>query len=245
MWIAPPSGLRRISAATTASVRCAVSSRTRADAALWPPLTARNALVTAIAIFDGSNATTAPLRRMTLYWASRGSVLIAGCELASVAVGLCVGARDGARAELATCMVRSPGKILSLLVRTHATAQEKPVRSGSNPDAGFRNIRRCSPFGASGAPQRFFYVSGFPLRIKIYYILCSSAESTLIIVAWVGGRKPFLMHTKGAAKGSKNQRSIGGCAIAAPSIHRKLTMLSTAGKVYAKREGRRSWLTHF
>jgi hypothetical protein len=180
-----------------------------------------------------------------LYWASRGSVLIAGCELASVAVGLCVGARDGARAELATCMVRSPGKILSLLVRTHATAQEKPVRSGSNPDAGFRNIRRCSPFGASGAPQRFFYVSGFPLRIKIYYILCSSAESTLIIVAWVGGRKPFLMHTKGAAKGSKNQRSIGGCAIAAPSIHRKLTMLSTAGKVYAKREGRRSWLTHF
>src|SRR3984893_10209694 len=80
MWMAPPSGLRFISALTTTSVRCAVSSRTRDDAALCPPLTARNALVTAMAIFDGSKATTAPLRRMTLYWESVGSVLGAGGE---------------------------------------------------------------------------------------------------------------------------------------------------------------------
>ncbi len=69
MWIAPPSGLRFISALTTASVSFTTSSRTRAQAAPWPPLTARNALVTAIVIFAGSKPTTAPLRRITLYCA--------------------------------------------------------------------------------------------------------------------------------------------------------------------------------
>ena len=54
MWIAPPSGLRLTSAATTASVRFCTCSRTRAEAALCPPFTARNALVIAIVIFDGS-----------------------------------------------------------------------------------------------------------------------------------------------------------------------------------------------
>jgi hypothetical protein len=47
------------------------------------------------------------------------------------------------------------------------------------------------------------------------------------------------MHRKGLAKGSENQRSIDRCTVAAPSIHRKLTMLSTAGKVYAMRKRRR------
>src|SRR3977135_2934751 len=89
MWIAPPSGLRFISALTTTSVRCAVSSRTRDEAPLWPPLTARKALVTAMAIFDGSNATTAPLRRMTLYWESVGSVLAASGEPVSPGTNLC------------------------------------------------------------------------------------------------------------------------------------------------------------
>src|ERR1700694_3673291 len=100
MWIAPPSGLRFISAFTTLSVSCAVKSRTRADAALWPPLTARNALVTAIAIFEGSKPTTAPLRRMTLYCASRGSVFTASGELLALAVGFRGVAGDGATAEL-------------------------------------------------------------------------------------------------------------------------------------------------
>jgi hypothetical protein len=36
-------------------------------------LMARNALVIAMVILDGSNATTDPLRRMTLYCAKRGS----------------------------------------------------------------------------------------------------------------------------------------------------------------------------
>ena len=67
MWIVPPSGLRFISAATTPSVSFATCSRTRADAAPWPPLTARNALVIAIEIFAGSKPTTEPLRRITLY----------------------------------------------------------------------------------------------------------------------------------------------------------------------------------
>ena len=67
MWMAPPSGLRFISALTTASVRLPTCSRTRADAAPWPPLMARNALVMAIEIFAGSKFTTEPLRRITLY----------------------------------------------------------------------------------------------------------------------------------------------------------------------------------
>ena len=77
IWIAPPSGLRFSSAATTASVSRVTSSRTRAELAPWPPLTARNALVMAIVIFAGSNATTAPLRRITLNCAKRGSALLA------------------------------------------------------------------------------------------------------------------------------------------------------------------------
>src|SRR5262245_58748617 len=70
MWNVPPAGCRRTSALTTASVSCATSSRTRAEAAPWPPFTARNDLVIATEIFDGSNATTEPFRRMTLYWES-------------------------------------------------------------------------------------------------------------------------------------------------------------------------------
>src|SRR5271155_244324 len=155
MWIAPPSGLRRISAATTASVSCAVSSRTRADAALWPPLTARNALVTAIAIFDGSKATTAPLRRMTLYWSSRGSVLTASGELASAAVGLCVGTRDGATAELATCMVRLLAKSYSFSVRYPACAGEAPIHGSSSPGAGLRNSAHRRPWHAAAFFLRF------------------------------------------------------------------------------------------
>ena len=77
MWIAPPSGLRFTNAATTPSVSFVTSSRTRADAAPWPPLIARNALVMAMVIFDGSNATTEPLRRITLYCEKRGSAPVA------------------------------------------------------------------------------------------------------------------------------------------------------------------------
>ena len=66
MWNVPPFGRLRNNARTTTWVNCSTCSRTRADAAPWPPLTAKNALVTAIAIFDGSNATTEPLRRMIL-----------------------------------------------------------------------------------------------------------------------------------------------------------------------------------
>jgi hypothetical protein len=69
MCTVPPEGCRRISAATTFSVRIATCSRTRAEAAPWPPFTAMNALVIAIEIFEGSKPTTAPLRRITLYWA--------------------------------------------------------------------------------------------------------------------------------------------------------------------------------
>src|ERR1700676_916002 len=144
MWIAPPSGLRFISALTTTSVRCAVSSRTRADAALWPPLTARNALVTAMAIFDGSNATTEPLRRMTLYWESVGAVLAARGELASPVINLCCAAEDAAADGLATCIMISPVEILYFLVST--------TRSGNV--AQFRRRHGFPEAGPAGAGRR-------------------------------------------------------------------------------------------
>ena len=86
MWMAPPSGLRFISAPTTRSVSLATSSRTRADAAPWPPWMARNALVIAIEIFIGSKPTTEPLRRITLYCANRGSIPVPTGAPASVAI---------------------------------------------------------------------------------------------------------------------------------------------------------------
>jgi hypothetical protein len=85
------------------------------------------------------------------------------------------------------------------------------------------------------ASRTLCVAAGFPLGIKIYYILCSSTESTLIIVAWVRRRKRFLMHKSTAAKPLKNQRAIQRSAIAAPFVHRFSTMLYTAAKVYAGR----------
>src|SRR5947209_8052926 len=77
MWIAPPSGLRFINAATTASVNFVTSSRTRDDAAPCPPWTARKAFAIAMVILAGSKPTTAPLRLITLYCAKRGSEALA------------------------------------------------------------------------------------------------------------------------------------------------------------------------
>src|SRR5258708_33534419 len=74
---------------------------------------------------------------------------------------------------------------------------------------------------------------GFPLEIKTYYILCSSAESTLMIVARVRRCKCFLMHKRKAQKASGNQRSRSAFDIAAPPIHRKCTDLSTRPILYA------------
>ena len=66
MWNMPPDGMRRISDVTTDPVSVSTISRTRAELALCPPLTARKAFVIAIEIFDGSKPTTEPLRRITL-----------------------------------------------------------------------------------------------------------------------------------------------------------------------------------
>jgi len=71
IWKVPPLGRLRTSALTTWAVSDSTSSRTRAEAAPWPPLTARKALVMAMAILPGSKPTTAPLRRMMwklLHW---------------------------------------------------------------------------------------------------------------------------------------------------------------------------------
>src|SRR5260221_6576892 len=132
MWIARRSGLRFIRAVTTTSVSCAVNSRTRADAALWPPLTARKALVTAMAIFDGSKPTTAPLRRITLYCDSRGSVFASRAVFGSPAMTLRGVGEEGDGVGLATCIVRSPGEILWFLLATAQSACIAQFRLGAD-----------------------------------------------------------------------------------------------------------------
>jgi hypothetical protein len=68
--------------------------------------------------------------------------------------------------------------------------------------SGGRPGERWQAFGG-----RFTGASGFPLGIKTYYILCSSAESTPIIVAWPNGRKRFLMFLSRIPKPPRNQSS--------------------------------------
>src|SRR5262249_40840810 len=90
-------------------------------------------------------------------------------------------------------------------------------------------VRSEAYLGRSRAP------SGFPLRIKTYYILCSSADSKLSIVVRPKIRKTFLMHIKEASKPAKNQRSIALRNNTAPLFHRKSTVLSTDGMLHATR----------
>src|SRR6266545_1143442 len=155
MWIAPPSGLRFISAETTTSVSVVTSSRTRADAAPWPPFTARNAFVIAIVIFDGSNGTTAPLRRMTLYCASLGSAL-AGRVLADSPV---IRSRAGlgvvAAEALGNCMGRSP-RNLSLCQDGPRLRPDWPV---SLTPEWVRDVRATHLRFPVGTPRR---VNGWP-----------------------------------------------------------------------------------
>jgi hypothetical protein len=71
-------------------------------------------------------------------------------------------------------------------------------------------LRGFPAAGLSGKSQgRFTGALRIPLRIKIHYIWCSSAKSTLIIVAWESPRKRYLMHKKAFGKAPRNQRSTG------------------------------------
>src|SRR5881397_3652270 len=78
---------------------------------------ARNALVIAIEILDGSKPTTAPLRRITLYWANRGSVLGPRALPVSPAMRSRVGADGVAAGEpLVTCIGSFSCRILVFVV---------------------------------------------------------------------------------------------------------------------------------
>ena len=85
----------------------------------------------------------------------------------------------------------------------------------------------CRSGGTDLAAGPFVEASGNPLRIKIYYILCSSAESTPIIVARANRRKRYLMHRGRPGKGSKNQGLSSEFGFRSPNIHRRSTVLST------------------
>ena len=128
----------------------------------------------------------------------------------------------------------TPREILSFFVSSTRTELERPLPANPAlvrfPAAGPHGAKRRHEDALRGA-------SGNPLGIKTYYILCSSTESTLIIVAWVRGRKCFLMHKNGMPKALKNQRAIARCTIAAPSVHRFSTVLCTGEKVYAQQKG--------
>jgi hypothetical protein len=114
---------------------------------------------------------------------------------------------------------------LSFFVSSTRSAQERPLMRIQR----WRGFPAAGPDGAGRRLEDALCgASGIPLGIKIYYILCSSTESTLIIVAWVRRRKRFLMHKSGVPKALKNQRATFRFAIAAPSVHRFSTMLCTA-----------------
>src|SRR5947208_3412864 len=195
IWIAPPSGFRFIRAVTTTSVSCAVNSRTRADAALWPPLTARKALVTAMAIFDGSKPTTAPLRRITLYCDSRGSVFASKGVFGSPAMTLRGVAEEGEGVGLATCIDRSPGEILWFLLATARSACIAQFRPGADFEGG-RNGWTCTlpralrgDLGIFLRNQNLLYLV-FKCRINTNH---SSSWSTMQVLfdAQKGGPKSF------------------------------------------------------
>ena len=90
-----------------------------------------------------------------------------------------------------------------------------------------RGIPVADPAAPTLATGPLLEASGNPLRIKIYYILCSSAESTPIIVARPSRRKRFLMHRNGRGKASKNQALSAGFPFGSPTIHRRSTVSST------------------
>jgi len=129
----------------------------------------------------------------------------------------------------------TPREILSFFVSSTRTELELPLPANPAlvrfPAAGPHGAERRHEDALRGA-------SGNPLGIKTYYILCSSTESTLIIVAWVRGRKRFLMHKSDVPKALKNQRAITRCAIGAPAVHRFSTVLCTGVMLYAP--GRRA-----
>jgi len=88
-------------------------------------------------------------------------------------------------------------------------------------------LAAANPTAPTSPPAPLVEAYGNPLRIKIYYILCSSAESTPIIVARPNRRKRFLMHTGEAGKGQKNQGLSSKFCYRSPTIHRRSTVLST------------------
>ena len=83
---------------------------------------------------------------------------------------------------------------------------------------------RARPAPLRGAPRAVY---GNPLRIKTYYILCSSAESTPIIVGHRLSCKRFLMHRKGVGKRQQKQPIARPFAAYPRTFHRIFTGLST------------------
>ncbi len=161
MWMAPPSGLRLTNAATTPSVSLVTSSRTRAEAAPWPPLMARNALVIAMVILDGSKDTTEPLRRMTLYCEKRGSDPLPSGLPGSPTIRSRGGAEAGlAEGVLAMCMCWFSCTFLVVAAYSVADSRRAGVYPKGPSGAGFRGLASMPPaalpvaWGLSGKVHR-------------------------------------------------------------------------------------------
>src|SRR5689334_5635901 len=82
----------------------------------------------------------------------------------------------------------------------------------------------CRSGGAD--PRHPPLAQGLPksLTNQNYYILCSSAESTPIIVARPKRRKRFFMHREGRGKASKNQALSAVFRFDSPTVHRRSTV---------------------
>src|SRR6185437_13202916 len=169
MWIAPPSGLRLRSATTTASVDFVTWSRTRADPAPWPPLTARNAFVIAIEIFAGSKPTTAPLRRISLNCAKRASTAAPpGSPTIRSRGGV------GAAEEVGVVAMRMRKLLVPALWVAGVWIRRKPLVA-RNRGARSRAWRPRNPASAHlPKPQGRYPGAKEAPAARIYYMLCRS-----------------------------------------------------------------------
>ena len=180
MWIAPPSGLRRISAVTTVvgelRGQLAHARGRGALAAVHGEerLGHRDRDLRRLEADDRAVAANAPCIALV---GDRCSLRAA--NYSAPAVGFAGWYGETAAAELATCMCE-------LLVKSCRSSCLDPPTTGVPPSRNPVLVRVSGhrlPYDVRRVAEgRFSVASGIPLGIKTYYILCSSAESRLIIV---------------------------------------------------------------
>ena len=203
---------------------------------------ARNALVIAMVILDGSNATTEPLRRITLYCAKRGSAPLTDrtARLSHDQVPRWDRGRAGggerwrcAWAFLLYVSCRCV-RVCVAIPRGAGICAQRPVRRGI-PRGGDRCRLRPSPvaWGLSGERP-----SESACKSESTISCVQVPDSTPSIVGRAQAPQAFFMHRKGAQKRQEKQPSAAIPAAYPRAIHRLSTALSTASGADERWRGR-------